>query len=160
MSSFLHAPPNQIEQQVQLHPPTTWAARHAAWTLNRYQVGRLTEFAEPVYAKWYKSLFLGKSDGQDSFFVFNGNSILPTRSSLSGILLTVSIQFRCQSCSRKAAACCHKGWGQPTSTFSLSWQETRKQRQSCKKALKEERERGKRGRKNEQGGCSAAEVRD
>ena len=75
MSWFLHALPNQIEQQVQLEPP-----RHAAWTLNRYQVGRLTEFAEPVYAKWYKSLFLGKPHGQDSFFVFNGNSILLTRS--------------------------------------------------------------------------------
>lgn len=91
-------------------PPTTWAARPSAWTLNRYQatkgitpfevvyqksfVGRVAEFAEPVYAKWYTSLFLGKPDGQDSFLVFNGNSILLTRS-IRELLEIGSWAWRC-----------------------------------------------------------------
>ena len=105
--SFMHHLQTKLNSKFSSsHPLWTWAARHAAWTLNRYQatkgitpfevvyqkgyVGRLAEFGEPVYAyvkssrkgeaKWYKSLFLGKPDGQDSFLVFNGSSILLTRS--------------------------------------------------------------------------------
>ena len=84
----------------------SWAARHASWLLNRYCAvrgatpyelvygkpyrGVLGKFAEPVYAylkthlkgekKWHKALFLGKTEGQDSFIVYDGTKVLLTKS--------------------------------------------------------------------------------
>ena len=84
----------------------SWAARHAAWILNRYRAvrgatpyeliygkpyrGVLGKFGEPVYAylkthlkgerKWHKALFLGKIEGQDSFIVYDGSKVLLTKS--------------------------------------------------------------------------------
>ncbi len=84
----------------------SWAARHASWLLNRYRAvrgatpyelvygkpyrGILGKFGEPVYAylkthlkgekKWHKALFLGKTEGQDSFIVYDGTRVLLTKS--------------------------------------------------------------------------------
>ena len=84
----------------------SWAARHAAWTLSRYKavrgatpyelvygkpfVGTLLQFAEPCFAyvataakgmkKWIKGIFLGKTEGQDAFIVYDGSKVLLTRS--------------------------------------------------------------------------------
>ena len=88
------------------HGLWSWAGRHACWILNRFQTargltpyellfqkpynGRLAEFGEPVYAfvktsrkgeaRWCKSLFLGKTDVQDSYLVHNGTHLLLSRS--------------------------------------------------------------------------------
>ena len=88
------------------NPLWSWAARHAAWILNRYKAvrgatpyeliygkpyrGVLAKFGEPVFSylkthlkgekKWHKSLFLGKTEGQDSFVVYDGDKILLTKS--------------------------------------------------------------------------------
>eukprot|EP00435_Cladocopium_sp_Y103_P037705 s280_g10.t1 len=84
----------------------SWAARHAAWTLSRYKavkgatpyelvygrpyVGTLLQFAEPCFAyvatsakgmkKWIKGIFLGKTEGQDAFIIYDGSKVLLTRS--------------------------------------------------------------------------------
>ena len=52
--------------------------------------GVLAKFGEPVFSypktnlkgekKWHESLFLGKTDGQDSFAVYDGERILLTKS--------------------------------------------------------------------------------
>ena len=88
------------------NPLWSWAARHSAWILNRYRAvrgatpyelvygkpykGVLAKYGEPVFSylkthlkgerKWHKSLFLGKTEGQDSFIVYDGERILLTKS--------------------------------------------------------------------------------
>ena len=89
------------------HALWSWAARHACWLLNRYQASRgttsyelihgkaydglLVPFACPVYAfvrpqsgkgnpRWRMSLFLGKTEGQDSWIVGDGSQVMLTRS--------------------------------------------------------------------------------
>ena len=83
----------------------TWALRHAAWLLSRFAVtrgatpyelafgrafkGQLCEYGEPVFgyvvpetkasAKWRRMLFLGKAETQDSYILFDGQSILLSR---------------------------------------------------------------------------------
>ena len=89
------------------HALWSWAARHAAWTLNRYQASRgvtsfeltqgrsyespLVPFGCPVYAylkpltgkgnpRWRMAIFLGKTEGQDAWAVGEGQNVLLTRS--------------------------------------------------------------------------------
>ena len=88
------------------HPLWSWAGRHAAWCLNRHQVGRsmtafeVTQgkryegktacFAEPVYgyckargkadAKWRVGLYLGKTEAQDAWIIGDGVDVMLTRS--------------------------------------------------------------------------------
>ena len=84
-----------------------WAARNACWLLKGYQASRgttsyelihgkaydglLVPFACPVYAfvrpqsgkgnpRWRMSLFLGKTEGQDSWIVGDGSQVMLTRS--------------------------------------------------------------------------------
>ena len=85
----------------------TWALRHAAWLISRFSVlrgatpyelafgrqyiGDLCEYGEPVYgyvhpgtkkaeARWRRCLFLGKADTQNSFVLFDGQSIILAKS--------------------------------------------------------------------------------
>ena len=88
------------------HPLWSWAGRHAAWCLNRYQVGRsltayevtqgkrydgkVARFGEPVYgycksrgkadAKWKVGLFLGKTGNQDAWIIGDGVDVMLSRS--------------------------------------------------------------------------------
>lgn len=89
------------------HGLWSWAARHACWTLNRYQASRgvtsfelvhgkpyegvLVPFRCPVYAyskpqsgkgnpKWRLAIFLGKTDAQDAYIVGDGTQVMLTRS--------------------------------------------------------------------------------
>eukprot|EP00435_Cladocopium_sp_Y103_P032112 s1247_g8.t1 len=88
------------------HALWSWAGRHAAWCLNRFQVGRdltsfevtqgkkydgkVANFAEPVYgyckprgkadAKWRVGLFLGKTEAQDAWIIGDGVDVMLTRS--------------------------------------------------------------------------------
>ena len=88
------------------HPLWSWAGRHAAWCLNRYQVGRsftaheviqgkrydgkVERFGEPVYgycksrgkadAKWKVGLFLGKTENQDAWIIGDGVDVMLSRS--------------------------------------------------------------------------------
>ena len=88
------------------HPLWSWAGRHAAWCLNRYQVskalttfevthgkrysGKVAGFGEPVYgyckargkadAKWRVGLFLGKTEAQDAWIIGDGVDVMLTRS--------------------------------------------------------------------------------
>ena len=108
------------------NPLWSWAARHAAWILNRYKAvrgatpyeliygkpyrGVLAKFGEPVFSylkthlkgekKWHKSLFLGKTEGQDSFVVYDGDKILLTKSVRRigqswGLSLAFYKEFKC-----------------------------------------------------------------
>ena len=89
------------------HAIWSWAGRHAAWCLNRYQVGKsLTAayevthgkkyagktacFAEPVYAyckgrgkadaTWRVGLMLGKTEAQDAWVIGDGVDVMLSRS--------------------------------------------------------------------------------
>jgi len=88
------------------HPLWSRAGRHAAWCLNRYQVGRsltsyevtqgkryegkVARFGEPVYgyckslgkadAKWKVGLFLGKTENQDAWIIGDGVDVMLSRS--------------------------------------------------------------------------------
>ena len=84
----------------------SWALRHAAWLISRFSVirgatayelafgrvfvGELCEFGEPVYAyvipttkaaaKWKRMVFLGKAEIQSSYVLFDGQSIVLSKS--------------------------------------------------------------------------------
>jgi len=74
------------------NPLWSWASRHSAWILNRYRAVRGATPYKLIYGKPYRgvlakfggrsgiSLFLGKTDGQDSFVVYDGERILLTKS--------------------------------------------------------------------------------
>ena len=88
------------------NPIWSWAARHAAWLLNRFKPvrgvtayelthgrpyrGLFALFGEPCFAfvksarkgefKWYKILFIGKAENQDAFICFDGKKILLSKS--------------------------------------------------------------------------------
>ena len=88
------------------HALWSWAARHSRWSLNKFQAtqgvtshepargkpyGSLIPFGCPVYAfvkpqpgkgnpSWRMTLFLGKTEGQDSWIVGDGSQVLLTRS--------------------------------------------------------------------------------
>ena len=89
------------------HALWTWSMRHAAWLLNRFkptpkgsQLLRLSmgsptmdscvNMVKPVLGfsrqmmkgnpKWRRMLFIGKVEGQDSFLLFDGISLILTRS--------------------------------------------------------------------------------
>ena len=88
------------------HALWSWAGRHAAWCLNRFQVGKsMTSyevthgkryngktacFAEPVYAyckgrgkadaKWRVGLMLGKTEAQDAWIIGDGVDVMLSRS--------------------------------------------------------------------------------
>eukprot|EP00435_Cladocopium_sp_Y103_P012149 s5547_g3.t1 len=88
------------------HALWTWSMRHAAWLLNRFNPhqgltpfevvygkpydGQICEYGEPVLGfsrtmmkgnpKWRRMLFLGKVEAQDSFLLFDGTSLVLTRS--------------------------------------------------------------------------------
>ena len=88
------------------HALWTWSMRHAAWLLNRfnphqgltpYEVvygkpygGSVCEYGEPVLGfsrtsmkgnpRWRRMLFIGKVENQDSFLLFDGTSLVLTRS--------------------------------------------------------------------------------
>ena len=89
------------------HGLWSWAARHACWLLNKFQAtkgitshelvhgktynGALVPFGCPVYAfvkpqsgkgnpRWRMTLFLGKTEGQDSWIVGDGSQVMLTRS--------------------------------------------------------------------------------
>ena len=110
------------------NPLWSWAARHSSWLLNRYRPvrgatpfelvhgkvyrGSLALFGEPIYAfvktalkghaKWHKALFLGKTEGQDSFIVYDGSRILLTKSIRRigqswGLSLAYFKEFSCPS---------------------------------------------------------------
>lgn len=108
------------------NPLWSWASRHSAWIMNRYRAvrgatpyeliygkpyrGVLAKFGEPVFSylkthlkgekKWHKSLFLGKTEGQDSFVVYDGERILLTKSVRRigqdwGLSLAFYKEFKC-----------------------------------------------------------------
>ena len=86
----------------------TWALRHAGWLISRFSVqrgatpfelaygrcfeGALCEYGEPVFgfvhaahrsktaAKWKRTLFLGRADSQNSYVLFDGQSVILSRS--------------------------------------------------------------------------------
>ena len=84
----------------------SWAGRHSAWCLNRFQVGRaktsyevahgkiydgkVCRFGEPIYAyckgrgkadaKWRIGLFLGKTESQDAWIIGDGVDVMLSRS--------------------------------------------------------------------------------
>ena len=84
----------------------SWAARHSAWLLNRFKPikgvtpfelvngrpykGPMALFGEPIFAyvkthlkgqrRWYKCIFLGKTDGQGAHIVYDGEKILLSKS--------------------------------------------------------------------------------
>ena len=88
------------------HALWSWCLRHASWIINRYNpykgitshelvygkayTGQVCEYGEPVFgyvrsplkgnARWERMLFLGKEENQDSFLLFNGGSLVLTRS--------------------------------------------------------------------------------
>ena len=88
------------------HALWSWAGRHAAWCLNRYQVGKdmtsyeivngksydgkVCRFGEPCFAyckpkgkgdaRWKVGLFLGKTESQDAFIIGDGSNVMLTRS--------------------------------------------------------------------------------
>ena len=88
------------------HALWSWCLRHASWIINRYNpykgttsyelvygkayTGQVCEFAEPVFgfvrsplkgnARWERMIFIGKVENQDSFLLFNGGSLVLTRS--------------------------------------------------------------------------------
>ena len=88
------------------HALWSWCLRHASWIINRYNpykgttsyelvygkayTGQICEYGEPVFgyvrsplkgnARWERMLFLGKVENQDSFLLFNGSSLVLTRS--------------------------------------------------------------------------------
>eukprot|EP00435_Cladocopium_sp_Y103_P029767 s1934_g7.t1 len=88
------------------HALWSWAGRHAAWCLNRFQVcksltsyevthgkrysGKTACFAEPVYAyckgrgkadaKWRVGLMLGKTEAQDAWIIGDGVDVMLSRS--------------------------------------------------------------------------------
>ena len=117
----------------------TWALRHAEWLISRFSVlrgatpyelalgrqykGDLCEYGEPVYgyvhpgtnkaaARWRRALFLGNADSQNSFVLFDGQSIVLSKSirrnqydleepscilpSLQVLLMAIQIRFWCQ----------------------------------------------------------------
>ena len=73
------------------HPLWSWAGRHAAWCLNRYQVGRsltahevtqgkrydgkVARFGEPVYG-----YCMGKTENQDAWIIGDGVDVMLSRS--------------------------------------------------------------------------------
>ena len=88
------------------HAIWSWAGRHAAWLLNRFQpvrgatsfeliygrpfTGKVCRFAEPIFgyckprgkadAKWRIGLFLGKTEAQDAWIVGDGTDVMLTKS--------------------------------------------------------------------------------
>eukprot|EP00435_Cladocopium_sp_Y103_P028418 s2167_g7.t1 len=89
------------------HALWSWCMRHAAWILNRYNPhqgltafevvygkqyqGQICEYGEPVLLgfartplkgnpKWRRMVFLGKVEGQDSLLLYDGTSLILTRS--------------------------------------------------------------------------------
>ena len=90
------------------HPLWSWACRHAAWTLNRYQVlsgttsfelthgkayeGKMCPFGEVVFAyskqkqgfkadpKWKVGFCLGKTEVQDAWVIGDGNRVFLSKS--------------------------------------------------------------------------------
>ena len=90
------------------HPLWSWACRHAAWTLNRYQVlrgttsfelthgkaydGKMCPFGEMVFAyskkkqgfkadpKWKVGICLGKTEVQDAWVIGDGNRVSLSKS--------------------------------------------------------------------------------
>lgn len=88
------------------HALWSWCMRHASWLLNRYNAsqgltsfelvygkiysGQICEFGEPVYGfartalkgnpRWQRMIFLGKVEGQDSYLLYTGSSLILTRS--------------------------------------------------------------------------------
>ena len=90
------------------HPLWSWACRHAAWTLNRYQVlrgttsfelthgkaydGKMCPFGEVVFAyskqkqgfkadpKWKVGICLGKTEVQDAWVIGDGNRVFLSKS--------------------------------------------------------------------------------
>lgn len=87
-------------------PWWSWAFRHACWLMNRFNAnkgvaayellhskeyaGSICNFGEPVFgfgkvsgkgtAKWTRMVFLGKSDPQDTYILYNGSGLVITRS--------------------------------------------------------------------------------
>ena len=85
------------------HPLWGWAARHAAWLINRFQPekgrtnfeviygntysGTISKFAEPVYGyvkvgnkkgdpKWKLGLCTGKTEAQDAYIIAEGHQVM------------------------------------------------------------------------------------
>ena len=85
----------------------SWALRHAAWLISRFSVirgatahelafggkrydGELCEYGEPVFAyiqpttkasaRWKRMVFLGKAEVQNSYVLFDGESVVMSRS--------------------------------------------------------------------------------
>ena len=100
-----------VSQRTQLsfsfdHAIWSWAGRHAAWLLNRYQpvrgatgyelvygrpyAGKVCRFAEPIYgyckprgkadARWRVGPFLGKTEAQDAWVVGDEVDVMLTKS--------------------------------------------------------------------------------
>ena len=92
------------------------ALRHSSWLLNRFAVvhgatpyelvyhkvykGKMTEFAEPAFAythtvlkgnpRWQRVIVLGKTEAQDTYVVFTGQSVMLTRS-----IRRISTDWKC-----------------------------------------------------------------
>ena len=115
-----------IKLDTAANPIWSWAARHAAWLLNRFKPVRgvtayelthgrpyrrlLALFGEPCFAfvksarkgerKWYKILFIGKTENQDAFICFDGEKIL-----LSKFIRRVGQQWGKRLCLYKDSCC-------------------------------------------------------
>ena len=89
------------------HPLWGWAARHAAWLINRFQPykgrtrneviyghtyrGAISKFADPVYGyvkvgnkkgdpKWKLCLCIGKTEAQDAYIIAESHQVMLTKS--------------------------------------------------------------------------------
>ena len=105
--TLVHFLSDQVGVEFSTNSPWwSWAFRHACFLLNRFSPtrgatayellynkaygGAICNFGEPVYgfanvtgkgtAKWRRMVFLGKSDPQDTYLLFDGHGLVLTRS--------------------------------------------------------------------------------
>ena len=115
--TLMHSVQEKLSLQLNTnHGLWSWALRHSSWLLNRFAVvhgatpyelvyhkvykGKMTEFAEPAFAythtvvkgnpRWQRVIVLGKTEAQDTYVVFTGQSVMLTRS-----IRRISTDWKC-----------------------------------------------------------------
>ena len=105
--TLIHFLSEQVGMEFSTNSPFwSWAFRHACFLLNRFNPtrgatayellynkaygGKVCNFGEPVFgfanvsgkgtARWRRMIFLGKSDPQDTYLLFDGHGLVLTRS--------------------------------------------------------------------------------
>ena len=115
--TLMHSVQDKLSLQLNTnHGLWSWALRHSSWLLNCFAVvhgatpyelvyykaykGKMTEFAEPAFAythtalkgnpRWQRVIVLGKTEAQDTYVVFTGQSVMLTRS-----IRRISTDWKC-----------------------------------------------------------------